>query len=227
MLLYTISGAPRGWRVQMALMFKGLDYELRVLEASTKEHKRQPYLGVNPRGAVPTLEHEGDRITDSLGIMAWLDRAFPARPLFGETPRQAGAIWSLSTDLEDHMRPAHHAFVFPILVERRTISSMTDAERSDMARAAERLISEFDHLESRFGDCPFLFGETPSAADAVAYPDARLVQRMNETFPDTAAAFGFDRFEERFPNIAAWKAHISRLPEFERCLPQHWSKRAA
>jgi hypothetical protein len=37
--LYTISGAPRPWRVALALVAKSLPFESRVLEASKKEQK--------------------------------------------------------------------------------------------------------------------------------------------------------------------------------------------
>lgn len=227
MLLYTISGAPRGWRVQTALMFKGLDYELRLLAGSKKEHKQQPYLGVNPRGLVPVIEHDGQRISDSLGIMAWLDRAFPEPPLFGATAAEAGAIWSLATDLEDHMRSIHHAFVFPLLVQKKNPATMSAAERDAMGQAAEKLFSEFQLLENRLTDGPFFFGGRPSAADAVAFPDARLVRRANDIVPKAMTAFGFNEFSERYPRLNAWMAHIETLPDFEKCLPPHWSSAAA
>ncbi len=227
MLLYTISGAPRGWRVQTALMFKGLSYELKILEASKGEHRNRPYLDLNPRGLVPLLEHEGRYISDSLGIMAWLDRAFPARPLFGETLSECGTIWSAATDMADHMRGAHHDFIFPLLVEREDPGAMSRQALADMSALAARLQAEFQRAETRFRNGPFLFGGNPSAADAVLFPEARLIQRANELVPASMAAFGFDSFAADYPRIDDWMTHISRMPNYQQCLPPHWSQKAA
>lgn len=224
MKLYTISGAPRGWRVQTALMFKGLDYELKLLEGSKQEHKQKPFLDIHPRGMVPVIEHEGQVITDSLGIMAWLDRAFPDQPLFGKTARDAGEIWSLASDLEDHMRRIHHAFIFPILVQNQPISAMSASLRQDFEDRAAKLWSEFEPLEDRLTQHSFLCGSLPSAADAVAFPDARLIERTNSKNPEAMRAFGFAAFNTRFPKIRAWMDRISEMPGFEKCLPPHWSK---
>lgn len=221
MLLYTISGAPRGWRVQMGLLFKGLDYDLRLLQGSAAEHKKEPYLQTNPRGTVPTLEHEGHRITDSIGILAWLDRTHPERPLFGSSPEEAATIWSLTTELEDFLRPAQHAFVFPILVERKDFAEPED--RAAHQAFADHLLTEFQNLEDRLADASFLIGDAPSAADAVAYPEVRLIGRLREKQPQTAEQFGYHTFPEQFPRIAAWQARIEQMPGYHQSLPHHWS----
>lgn len=223
MRLYTISGAPRGWRVQTALMLKGLSYELQILEASKQEHQKEPYLNINPRGLVPVIEHKGQFISDSLGIMAWLDRLHPERPLFGVSPEEAGAIWSLATDLEDHMRPAHHAYIFPLLVQGKSPDDMPSDEMGMMMKHAANLLAEFEKLEAHLSDGPYLIGQAPSAADAVAYPEARLIHRANFKTPEAMAKFGFDDFPERFPKIDAWMKQIEALPNFEKSLPPHWS----
>lgn len=222
MKLYTISGAPRGWRVQTALLFKGLNYELKLLEGSKREHKNPSFLDIHPRGVVPVIEHGGQIVTDSLGIMAWLDRAFPKKPLFGETPNAAGKIWSLATDLEDHMRQTHHAFIFPILVQNQSVQSMSASVRQTFSERAERLWREFQILERHLSKSTFLCGAVPSAADAVAFPDARLIQRTNSKNPEAMRAFGFDQFDSRFPKIRTWMDEIEKMPGFEKCLPSHW-----
>lgn len=227
MILYTISGAPRGWRVQTALLFKRLDYSLKLLEGSKQEHKQKPFLEIHPRGLVPVLEHDGQYVTDSIGIMAWLDRVSPERPLFGETPDMAGNIWSLATDLEDHMRHAHHAFIFPLLVQNLSVDEMSADERSVFQERAETLFAEFQRLEDRLLGQSYLCGSTPSAADAVAFPDARLIARANDRNPITMSAFGFNKFDVRFPGIRRWMDRIERFEGFEKCMPPHWSAQSA
>ncbi len=227
MRLYTISGAPRGWRVQLALVIKGIDFEISFLEGSKREHKQEAYLAINPRGKVPTIEFNGQHITDSLGIMAWLDRQFPERPLFGSTPQEAGAIWSLTTDLEDFLRPAQHSLIFPLLVERKQLSEMTPKEHESFKEAANNLFKEIQSIEDRLRKTPFLCGEQISAADAVAFPELRIIQRAIDVVPESMEAFGFVNLKSQFPQIHQWMEGISAIPNFQKSLPGHWSKAAA
>ena len=79
------SGSPFSWRVLLTLEVKQLPYQSRLLTFSKREHKSPEYLALNPRGKVPTLK-DGDFILhESLAIMAYLDSAYPARPIFGRT----------------------------------------------------------------------------------------------------------------------------------------------
>ncbi|WP_425607366.1 glutathione S-transferase family protein [Roseibium sediminicola] len=80
--IYTISGSPRGWRVLLGMVIKGLDMKVEYLSLSKSEHKSDSYLLINPRGRVPSLVAGKTVITDSLAILSWLDRKYPERPSF-------------------------------------------------------------------------------------------------------------------------------------------------
>jgi hypothetical protein len=47
--VYSVSGALRVYRVLFELSFKGLDYNIKSLEASKKEHKSPEYLTTHSR----------------------------------------------------------------------------------------------------------------------------------------------------------------------------------
>ena len=104
--VYTISGAPRGWRVLVGLTLKGLDYEVRYLEGSKRQHKSAEFLKINPRGTVPVLNADGQIVRDSIAILAWLDRQYPDKPLFGEAADEAARIWQLTMECCDYLRDA-------------------------------------------------------------------------------------------------------------------------
>jgi len=90
--LTTISGAQRGCRVLLGLAFKGLTADIKALKLLESEHKKEPFLSINPRGTVPVLESDGVVIRDSVAILAWLDRKFPDKPIFGSTHEEAAQI---------------------------------------------------------------------------------------------------------------------------------------
>ena len=81
--LYWISGSPYAWRVMLALEVKQVPYVSRLLDSSKGDLKTGEFLRLNPRGQVPVLTHGDYVLTESLAILAYLDREFPTPPLFG------------------------------------------------------------------------------------------------------------------------------------------------
>ena len=81
--LHWISGSPYAWRVMLALEVKQVPYVSRLLDSSKGDLETQEFLRLNPRGQVPVLTHGDYVLTESLAILAYLDRQFPTPPIFG------------------------------------------------------------------------------------------------------------------------------------------------
>ena len=101
------SGSPYSWRVLLALEYKRLPYTSHLLQFSKQEHKSPHMLALNPRGRVPTLK-DGDYVVfESLAVMYYLDRKYPARPLFGDSPEEGAVIMRVCCEfqayIEDHV----------------------------------------------------------------------------------------------------------------------------
>lgn len=221
--VYSVSGAPRAWRVLAGLAFKGLEYDIRLLEASKGEHKAAAFLKINPRGTVPVLEADGLVLRDSIGILAWLDRRYPDKPLFGATPNDAGEIWQMVLEAVDYLRPAHNAVFLSIMVRGEAVPGAdTDAGKA-MREAAAALRAECVRLDGLLSQSGFLYGDSPTAADAVVFPDIRLIERGMDTKPAEVAALGLDTLWEDCPKLRAWKDRVAALPGMEKTMPPHWS----
>src|SRR5436190_1039143 len=81
--VYWGSGSPYSWRVLLALEHKGLEYRSHLLQIALQEQKSPHMLALNPRGRVPTLK-DGDYVVfESLAVLYYLDRKYPAKPLLG------------------------------------------------------------------------------------------------------------------------------------------------
>lgn len=217
MTVYTVSGSPRGWRALLGLTFKQLDFEIHHLNLSKREHKSEPYLKLNPRGTVPTLVADDCTITDSLGILAWLDHVHPERPLFGRDAREMAAIWSATRDATTYLRTAHNRLFLPIFFQGASEAT------GELQAAAEALKSELNHLEAALENGAFIVGEHPTAVDAICYPEVRIIQRAVETSPDLLAALGFSEPMADYPGITAWKARVEAVDGFDKTLPPHWN----
>lgn len=216
MKLWTISGAPSPWRVALALAFKGLRYDTKMLAGAKQEHKSDPYLQLNPRGTVPTLESDGLALNQSIAILAWLDREHPSTPLFGDTPTEAGHIWQTTMEIADYLPPATSKVLTPIFFENAT--KATDA----LHNAAQGLRSELEHLVIMLSQHLFLSGQQPSAADAVAFPHVRLLQRAMDTKPDIMKTLGLPDLSSVSPVLAAWIEAVEELPGVAETFPPHW-----
>lgn len=68
-------------KVRLVLAEKGLDWESRHLDLRAGDTQTADYLKLNPRGVVPTLDHDGLIIRESNVILEYLDDAFPEVPL--------------------------------------------------------------------------------------------------------------------------------------------------
>ncbi|WP_299649070.1 glutathione S-transferase family protein [uncultured Tateyamaria sp.] len=214
---WTVSGAPSPWRVALAMAFKGLTYDMHMLSAARKEHKADAYLALNPRGTVPTLKAGDHTLGHSIAILAWLDRMHPTPPLFGQTPEDAATIWQRTMEIFDHLPPATSGVLSPIFFDGATRA--TDA----LHTAADTLRAELSYLSGLLADDPFLSGAHPGAADAVAFPHVRLLQRAIDTNPQLMQAL---RFSALPADIAAWVTRIEALPGVEQTFPPHWSEAA-
>ncbi|MEM9027967.1 MAG: glutathione S-transferase family protein [Pseudomonadota bacterium] len=220
--VHTASGAPRGWRVLIGLTLKQIEYQIRYLEASKREHKCPEFLKLNPRGLLPVVVADDRVLRDSLAILAWLDRRFPDRPLFGSTTDEAADIWQLTTECCDHLRGAAADLLLPILVQNIELPEPGSQQLVDLQSAAEKMKAECKYLDGLLQDREFLAGEQPSAVEAVVYPEVRLLQRAREREPRTMQALGFDNLAQLYPRLWSWRERVGAIDGMSKTMPIHW-----
>jgi glutathione S-transferase len=214
--LYTIAGAPRPWRALLGLVAKGLPFTPRILEASAKQHKAPAFLALNPRGRVPVLVRGDLVLSESLAILAYLDREHPEPPLFGRTLEEYGKVWEQALAADHHLRDAVQGVAGPLLGAR---DAVTDEA---LSQAAAVLRGELARLEARLEHTAYLCGDTISAADCVAFPEVRLTLRLTARFPDETARLELHPFAQLFPRLSRWMDRIEALPGYEQTFPAHW-----
>jgi glutathione S-transferase len=214
--LYSISGAPRPWRALLGLVAKGLSFELRTLNGSKKEHKEPEFLALNSRGRVPVLEDGDFVLPDSMAILAYLERKYPDPPIFGTTPEEHARIWQLVSEGEGDLRQTCDALLRPLFFLGQ------DDTNPDVKQAALGVHRELKRLEALLERSPFLVGSRVTAADCVCFPDARLVVRATERFPEVLRRLELHPFAEVYPRTMQWVDRIEALPGYEKTFPAHW-----
>ena len=84
----------------MTLDEKGLDFETQDINLFKNEQYNPEYLKLNPKGVVPTLDHDGNIIIESTLICEYLDDTFPNPSLVPKDPflRSQMRLWSKAVD---------------------------------------------------------------------------------------------------------------------------------
>lgn len=214
--VYWGSGSSFSWRVLLALEVKGLPYESRLLQFSRREHKAPEYLALNPRGQVPTLRDGDLVVTESIAILAYLDRRYPASPLFGATPDEAAAVWQAVQQCVCYFDGPSDAFVLGMYFG-------VDDENERAVRAAlPHIDAELGRMEATLASSPWLAGATLSAADLVTYPMVKSVLRAAGKPAAVELAARLTLPGPRRPALAAWMAAVEALPGYDRTYPPHW-----
>lgn len=112
MKLYDAEWAPSPRRVRIFLAEKGIEVERVMIDLRRDEQLADPYLRVNPRGAVPALElDDGEVICESAAICRYFEALQPEPSLFGTTPVAIARIESWTRRIEsDGYAAAVYAF---------------------------------------------------------------------------------------------------------------------
>ena len=176
-------------KVRILLREKGIAWESHPVDLAREQHVTPWFLGINPRGVVPVLVHDGVVHVESNDILAYLDEEIPseAEPFLPRTDEERSVLQT-SLDLEDglHMdlRTITMGFLAPARLVQKSPKTLDAYERDGAPdpkrdqeiawwrRYAERGITEedarasaaafagaFDALDDRLAERPWLLGD--------------------------------------------------------------------
>ena len=74
MKLYMTQSSGNAYKPRLLLEMLKVPYEKVILDSKNKEHKQPPYLAINPRGQLPSLEDEGRAFWDSTACLVYIAR---------------------------------------------------------------------------------------------------------------------------------------------------------
>lgn len=214
--VYWMSGSPFAWRVLLAAALKQVDVESKLLSFRAGDNKEPSFLAKSPRGKVPVLEHDGNVVRDSLAIIVYLDRAFPAVPLLGATAAEAATIWTMMLELDEAIgTPARR-------LARACFRNKVDVDVH--GPDVDALLAEFEAVERQLDGQEFVAGAI-SGVDVLVYPS--LMQLMHASGFEAAAALPtkLSSFPQRFPLLFGWKKRLEARPGVRETYPPHWNQR--
>jgi glutathione S-transferase len=106
-------GSSCSQKLRIFLNLKGIPWESHVIDLAGNENFRPWFLGINPRGLVPVLVHDGAVHIESNDIVQYLERTFPAPKLIpAGHENEVSALLKHEDDLHLDLRTLSFRFVF-------------------------------------------------------------------------------------------------------------------
>ena len=228
-------------KVRLILGELALDWESHPVNLMRHENHTPWFLGINPRGVVPILVHDGVVHIESNDIIKYVDNAFATEDnsyFFAEGSTQAEEAQSL-LDLEDDLHNDLRLLTIrfgplPIKseadIKAQEENGEYDEKRAEEVRwwrekqsngisedetrsAVQRYRDTFTRLDERLANGPWLMGERISIVDLSWYVNVQRLVRLGYPLA-------------RHAHLADWFERLSARPAF-RADAAHGGSRAA
>ena len=127
--LLHFSGSACSQKTRIFLNLKDIDWVSHPVNLGTQQNYTPWFLGINPRGLVPVLVHDGVVHIESNDILTYLDQAFPSPKLIAnETRDETLSLLREEDDLHLDLRALTMRFVMPKFLAGKRPSSLSTYE---------------------------------------------------------------------------------------------------
>jgi len=189
-------------RVSLALAHKGLTAE--AVEVDPED--RSELVRVSGQEFVPVAEFDGEVVADSPAILRRLEELHPDPPLWPSAPARRAEL-DIFIDWFNRVWKVPPNAIAEMLEGDAPDQFAIDAHAAEMAAA-------LGAFEALLAGRPYLFGDTLSAADCIAFPflkyaafrdpaDDELFHRVLEDY---------QRLGDSHPRLAEWIARVDANP---------------
>lgn len=220
MKLHNYFRSSASFRVRIALALKGLSYDYIPVHLARGDHKLPGYTEVSADRLVPLLEVEGERLSQSMAIIEYLDETHPDPALMPRDALGRAKVRALAQSIACEIHPLNNLRVLKYLVKQLKVDEeakntwyrhwvregLESFERQLQALAAQR-------QRAKLPASVYCYGETPTLADCCLVPQIFNGQRFDVNFDGlslTMAAFDACMKHEAFQ-----KAQPANCPDNE------------
>ncbi|MGY8526614.1 glutathione S-transferase family protein [Paracidovorax citrulli] len=191
LVLYHFPLSGHVHRVHLLLSLLALPYRLQPVDLRNGEHRREPFLRLNPFGQIPVLDDNGTVIADSNAILVYLAMRYDDGRWLPRDPAGAAAV-------QRWLSVAAGEIAFGPAAARLGVVFGRPVPLDDARSRAQRL---FEVMEALLAKQDFLAGPGATLADVAAYA---YIARAEEGGVGLAAC----------PAMRQWLSRIEALPGF-------------
>lgn len=205
LVLYNYFRSSTSYRIRIALHWKGLPFEYRpvhLLKDGGEQNKSQ-YRNLNPMGGVPTLQHKGRVIAQTMAILEYLEECFPQKPLLPADLYERALVRQICENINSDIHPLGNLKVTQYLTTQLGVSE--EAKQQWLTHWITQGFSAVEEiLEKTAGT--YCVGNTVTAADVFLIPQVVTAQRFHISI-------------DAFPHLKRIFEVCSTLPEFQAAHP--------
>ena len=202
--LWDYPKSSASYRLRIALNLAGLAYHIETVDLLTGAQRSEDHLARNPQGLVPVLDIDGERFTQSLAILDYLNttRDLGLLPI---DPKQRAKVTALAHCIAVDLHP-----VCNLSVMRHATGGEEPARTDWMTHFIRPGLEAFEALLAGFEQTPFATGTAPSLADVCLIPQLYNANRWGVNYADLsricaieAACAQLDAFRSAHPDAVA------------------------
>jgi glutathione S-transferase len=190
----------RGW---LLCRLSGIEFTERVVAAD------EPGVGDDPppgeaAPAVPSLEHEGVVVRDTLAMAEYLQEVRPESALLPDGSAERARCRSVAGESQGGFADLRAALPMDVTARHRGFRVWAGAQDD-----IDRVVAIWrDHLS---GDGPFLFGEKPNLADAMFAPDCSRMVTYGVSLPSDCRSYVDSVMS--LPEMVEWMSAAAAEPD--------------
>lgn len=181
--LHNFHANSAGRRVRIALHLKNIPFDYVSVDISPASQAQlgEAYGKINPMRLIPTLEHDGVYLTESLAICDYLEELFPYPSLYPTDRMERAQAKAIAMSVAAAIHPLHNTRVMKYLGQTLQLDQKASAEWyvhwADKGLVAlEALIERAEATRTETG--PFVFGAVPSIADIFILPQIENYKKL-------------------------------------------------
>lgn len=185
---YFISSAS--FRVRIALGLKGLAYDYVPVHLPRGEQKQAAFAALSPDALVPVLETDGQRLTQSMAIIEYLDEMHPEPPLMPADALGRARVRALAQSIACEIHPLNNLRVLKYLVRELKVDE--EAKNGWYRHWCRSGLEAFERQLALLPLSTYCYGDTPTLVDCCLVPQIFNAQRFDvpmDKLPRTMAAF--------------------------------------
>ena len=191
MKLYMTKGSGNAYKVSLLLSMLNIKYDPVILDTANKEHKKKPFLDLNPRGQVPVIEDNGRVLWDSSACLVYLARKHGGNQWLPSDPGEAGEV-------QQWIALASNEIQFGLQYARGIVRGIRGGHYDECAELGRQGLAI---LDARLASNPWLALGRPTIADVACYPYTARAPEGNISL-------------EPYPAVQAWIKRFEALPGY-------------
>lgn len=198
--LYHVPISPNSRRVWIALLEKGLQFELIELDVANGAQFQPEFLAINPFHHIPVLRDGDFNVIESLAILDYLEAQYPQPALLPKDPQAIAKVRMVEMVVINELVPAMGSLI------RHYIMGIPETDPEKLEQSKWQCQTVLSFLDKQLADRPFFGGENLSLADIVAGVSVPWLPQMDVPF-------------DTYLGIEAWSQRLQARPSWQGTQP--------